>query len=119
MREAIHEAGWPAYPIIVLALSCLFISLRHALIPQRSLVPLIVGTGVAALLFGALGTCLGLQHAASGLLALPADERWIVFVGLKEALNDLDLALFPTLAAALLTGIGSWRLALREAAAHA
>ena len=113
MREILHEAGWPAWPTLLLALSCLAVALRHALVPQRSLVPLAVGSGVAALLMGTLGTVLGVHVSIRHVVELPPEQRFIVLVGVQESLGNLGLALAATLPAALLAAVGSWRMARR------
>lgn len=117
--EFIRLAGWPAYPIVALGLVTLLLAIRHAAIPQRSLVPLLVGAGTATVLFGLLGSVLGLQRSIEYIGQLPAEERWIWLVGWREALCCVDLALVPTVLAALLAGVGSWRMAKRVEAIDA
>lgn len=112
--EYVRLAGWPILFILPLSLVCLALALRHAAIPQRSLVPLIFGFGAAAILFGLFGSVLGLQRSIEYIDQVPPEERWIWIKGLREALMCADFALFPTLLAALLTGIGSWRMARRQ-----
>jgi hypothetical protein len=112
----ILEGGWPMYPILALGVLCLLLAVRHAAVPQRSLVPLIVGSAVAAVLFGFFGTTVGLMHAIEGTRDLPPDERYLWVIGLKEALSCAGSALALVLLATPLATVGSWRLAKRAEA---
>jgi hypothetical protein len=113
MRDIILEAGWPIFFIFAFGFAALAIALRHALVPQRSLVPLIVGAAAITLLFGVFGTTVGLIHAIEGTMRLPPDQRYIWVIGLKEALHDVGAAFALVILAAPLAAIGSFRMARR------
>jgi hypothetical protein len=109
----IREAGWPIYPIMLFGAGALLAAVRHALVPQRSLVPLIVGLCVATLTMGVLGTALGVQHSVIGLVDADPSLRWLLMVGMKEAMCCLDVSLLFVLVAALAGMTGSYRMATR------
>jgi len=109
----IREAGWPIFPIMILGACALASALRHALLPQRSLVPLTVGLCAATLVMGVLGTALGVQHSIHGIIDADPGIRWYVLLGLRESLNCLDGALLFILPALLAGLTGSYRMATR------
>jgi hypothetical protein len=113
MGQIIREAGWPIYPILALGGAALVLSLKYAAFPQRSLRSLVSAILAASLVMGVLGTILGLQHSIEGLHDLPPDERWIVFMGLRECLNCAVMALTLALPTVLALGAGSHRLRRR------
>jgi phosphotransferase system glucose/maltose/N-acetylglucosamine-specific IIC component len=100
LGDFMREAGWPIYPILGFGLAALVMAMSHARRPRESTAQLIRGLGLVTLLIGVLGTILGLQHSIHFIDPLPPDQRWIVFTGLREALNCTVgslLLLFPTL----------------------
>ncbi len=113
MSEIIHEAGWPIYPVLLLSGIALLLSVRHALVPQRSLQPLIVGFIAATIAMGCLGTALGVQHSIGAIREVAPEMRWIFLVGLGESLNNFSASLFLALPAILAAAIGSWKMARR------
>jgi hypothetical protein len=113
MGQVIREAGWPIYPILALGGAALVLSLKYAAFPQRSLRALVLGILGASLVMGVLGSILGLQHSIEGLHDLPPDERWIVFMGLRESLQCAVMSLTMALPTALALGAGSHRLGRR------
>jgi hypothetical protein len=119
LSNVIREAGWPVYFVIAFGAAALVSALRHAAAPERGQLGSIIGFGAVTLLWGALGTALGLQHAISGIPDVEPDQRWIVWVGLREALNNFSLALFIDVAVALLATVGARRLGRQERAASA
>lgn len=110
MREILHEAGWGIYPVLLFGVSSLVLSVWYAVKPQRRLLPLIIGFGVATIIAGFLGTMTGLQHAVSGLHEVTADRRWIFLIGLKEALHNLVMAFVIECTVTLVATVGSYRL---------
>ena len=110
MEDIIREGGWPMYPVMAFGFTALGLSIKHALTPQRSLMPLIIGVAIACLLTGVFGTTVGLQHSIHYIMKLPPDQRWIVAVGLREALNCFATALLLTLPTVLFTMAGAHRI---------
>ncbi len=109
MLEALREAGWGAWPVMLFGLTSLILAVSYAVKPRRRLLPLVVGFGVATIIAGFLGTMTGLQHAVSGLHEVTADRRWIFLIGLKEALNNLVMAFVIECAVTLVATVGSYR----------
>ncbi len=109
----IREAGWPIFPIMIFGAGALAAGIRHALVPQRSLVPMVLGLCVATAVMGLLGTALGVQHSIGGITDADPKYRWLVLVGLRESLNCFDGAFAFILPAALAAMTGSYRMATR------
>lgn len=107
--DFIREAGWPVYPVLALGLTALFLSLRHASAPQKGLLTLIVGFGVAGLLMGLLGTALGIDVTVEGITRIEPERRWIFLIGLKESMRNIELALLLGVPTALLATVGAYR----------
>lgn len=119
LSNVIREAGWPVYFVIAFGAAALVCAVRHAMAPRRGQMPAIVGFAVLTLLWGAFGTAVGLQHSISGIPDADPAERWIVWVGLREALNNFSLALLIDIGVALAATVGARRLARSEAAPSA
>lgn len=117
LENVLREAGWPVYFVIAFGLAGVVAALRHATAPARGQLGTIVGFGVITLLWGAFGAAVGLQHSISGLPDAEPEQRWIVWVGLREALNNFSLALLIDLLVAVLATVGARRLARLERAA--
>ncbi len=109
MLEALREAGWGAWPVMLFGLTSLILAISYAVKPRRRMLPLVVGFGIATILAGFLGTITGLQHAVSGLHQVTADRRWIFLIGLKEASNNLVMAFLLECVVTLVTTVGSYR----------
>jgi len=114
MGQFLREAGWPIYPILMVGLSGLLLSLRYSLFPQRSLRSLTLGLLSATVVMGLLGTVLGVQKSAECLPDVAPDMKWIFFLGLREASNCFVGALTILLPASLAVGVGSWRMGKRQ-----
>ena len=110
MGDIIHEAGWPIFPVLALGLTALALSIRQAISPHPALTRLIAGLTASCILMGVLGTSIGLQLSISGTNHLPPDERWLLFTGLREALNNLSVALGLSIPAVLMSTVGSVRM---------
>lgn len=109
MIEFFQEAGWGIYPVFLFGLLCLGFSIRHSIQPDAGMLALVIGTGVATLLSGVLGTVTGMQVAVRYITELGADERWIFLVGLREALNNMVAALVLAALSTMVTTAGSYR----------
>jgi hypothetical protein len=93
MIDYLHEAGWPIYPVLLFGFTSLLFAIRYARAPQSEVLALVASLGLASLAMGAFGTVVGLQHAIEYIRELPAERRWIVIVGLREALCNMAPAL--------------------------
>ncbi len=111
MGEILREAGWGAWPVMVFGVTSLLLAVRYAVKPERRLLPLIVGFGIATILAGFLGTMTGLQHAVSGLHQVTPDRRWIFLVGLREALHNMVMAFVIEVIVTLVATVGGYRQA--------
>lgn len=109
MREILREGGWPIYPVIVLGVIALVSSLRYTRGRSRERLGSVVGFTLATLLMGALGTGLGLQHAAIGTFHGPPEQRHFILAGFYEAMHNLDFALVFALGSTLIATIGGRR----------
>src|SRR2546423_15093670 len=106
----LQEAGWPVYGVLVLGTVALIQAVRFV---RGSTGAGAVVASTASLLFGgALATAWGVQLAFGGVAQLPhpETEHWIAFVGVKESLYNLDIALLLALVAAMVAGAGRRRV---------
>lgn len=107
--DAIHEAGWPVFPILGFGLSALILAAGYVRRPLESTAGLIRNLSIVTLLLGVFGTVVGLQHSINFIEELPADQRWIVWKGLRETLHNLDFAIVLIVPTWLLYTAGSFR----------
>jgi hypothetical protein len=107
----IREAGWPDWFVFAIGTFALWSALRYSLGDHREALGDAVGGAVATLLAGLGGTVLGVQLSFAGLRALPdpSGQHWIAFVGVKESLYNLDVALAFALAVTLVVVVGRRR----------
>ncbi len=109
MADFLREAGPVALPILLLGTTALVAALIHVAAPSLRLRALAIGSTVTALLMGVFGTVTGFQKALRLLPELAPDRRWIVQVGLREALNGLVLSLAFALVVTLLLTVAALR----------
>lgn len=109
MRLFIMEAGWGIWPVLAFGLITLVLAIRHIQRPDASRLPLIIGFGLTTLLFGALGTIIGVQTSARYIAEVTDAERWIFVLGLRESLNNMVAALFLVVVSTLATTFGTHR----------
>jgi hypothetical protein len=107
----VREAGWPIFLVLTLGVSSLAAALRYWTEPRRELFVAVIGLGSATLIFGLLGTVLGVQMSASHIGEVPNDMKWIFILGLKESLYNLSTALVFAFIDALLLTSGSYKRA--------
>lgn len=107
--DAIHEAGWPVFPILGFGLAALILAAGYVRRPLESTAGLIRNLSIVTLLLGVFGTVLGLQHSIQFIDDLPADQRWIVWKGLRETLHNLDFSILLIVPTWLLYTAGSFR----------
>ena len=114
MSEAFIAGGWGMYPTLLAGLALLAACVRYARRPQARDVPLMLCLGLFTLFAGALGFLTGLMnllgYAASA--QAPAGPT-VLYLGVREALHNLALALLLTMGSALAASVGAWRLAQR------
>ena len=110
IEQAFHEGGWGMWPTLIMGTLALALALRHALVPRPTLLPLIIGIGLATLFSGFLGLTVGLIRTFGFLHQVePANQLAIAFAGTSESMHNLALALILGELLALLTGVGSYR----------
>lgn len=91
MSTFLHEAGFPIWFVLALGITSLLCAARYARDGQARALYAVAGLALATLLAGALGTTVGLQASVRYIHAL--DEKWLFLIGLREALNNLVMAL--------------------------
>lgn len=99
MGTFILEAGWGIWPVIVFGLLSLGYAAKFVRTREQNAFYALLGTAVLTLLAGALGTFTGLQTAAQYIVN--TSEKWLFIVGLREALNNMILALLVVVVDAL------------------
>jgi hypothetical protein len=107
--DIIREAGPPIWFVLVFGAYAIVQAVRYR---RGSEGPgEVIGAVVATFLAGVLGTAWGAQMAFGGLRELPdpAQQHWIAFVGIKEALYNLDVACAACIAAALVATVARRR----------
>lgn len=115
--DFVREGGWPMYPVLACGLAAIVLAARHALWPQRSLRPLVVGLAAAAVAWGLAGTVMGVIHSIGGLDDVGGELKYALFLkGLREALNCAGAGLLAAALVAVPAAVGSWRMARREEA---
>lgn len=107
--DFIREAGFGIWPVMVFGAVAAALAASHALRPRPERMPLIVGASLMTLLFGALGTVLGIQMSVRYLDQVADADRWIFLVGLRESLNNLVAALLVIAVTCLLASLGAYR----------
>jgi hypothetical protein len=107
--DIIREAGWPVWFVLALGTYAVVQAVRRRL--GAASAGELVGAVVATLLCGVLATAWGAQLAFAGIRELPnpSAESWIAWVGVKEALYNLDLACAFGITASLVATVGRRR----------
>jgi hypothetical protein len=105
------EAGFAAYPIVLLGFAAVVVAARHALVPRAGQLPVVAGLGLASLLCAGLGTVLGIQKTIQALhhVQLSAEYVQLLTQGVHESLQNLVMALAFAVLAAVPATIGGWR----------
>jgi hypothetical protein len=113
--DLIREAGFPVWFVLALGAYALVQAVRYR--AGNGSAGELIGAVAATMLVGALATAWGAQLAFAGIRDLPdpAQQHWIAFVGIKEALYNLDLACGFSLAASLFATIAHRRAAITAA----
>ncbi len=116
MHTIIVEAGWPIWPVLALGVASLVGAARVAF--ARAERGTAVALVAATIVMGALGTVLGLQHALEGIDTRGTIANVYYLVGLREALQNVMVALAFAVIDMLLLALGS-RSGAPLAARHA
>ncbi|HEX6839367.1 MAG TPA: hypothetical protein VF334_22475 [Polyangia bacterium] len=111
----IHEAGFPVWFVLASGTFALVQAVRWRAGSADGAA--VLGAVAATLLCGVLGTAWGAQLAFSGMRELPdpAQQGWIAWIGVKEALCNLDVACAFGIAASLVATVGRRRSAVASA----
>ncbi|HKU39999.1 MAG TPA: hypothetical protein VJR89_17685 [Polyangiales bacterium] len=89
--EFIREAGVSVYPVLVAGVVSLAWAARYARARAPDDLSKLMLLAALTLVLGALGTATGLQASVRTIASVP--EKWMFLIGLREALNNLVLAL--------------------------
>jgi hypothetical protein len=89
--DFIRDAGVGVYPVLVSGVLSVAWAVQYARTREPDALSKLVMLGLLTLVFGALGTLTGLQVSVRYIAAIP--EKWLFLVGLREALNNVVLAL--------------------------
>ena len=103
-----RSAGLFAIPILILGGITLWLSIRY-LRGRASHPGAAVAMIFATILTGVLGMVMGFQMGLEHLTTLSPDNRFLIGIGMKEAMNDLVLSLMFALPSTLLLAFGSAR----------
>jgi hypothetical protein len=113
--DIIREASYPIWFVLVAGTYTMVQAIRYR--AGAASAGELVGGVAATLLLGALGTAYGAQLAFAAIRELPdpASQHWIAFVGVKEALCNLDVACAFGVTASLVATVGRRRDAVASA----
>lgn len=117
MIEAFHEGGWPMFPILILGVLLVIAAVRYCMTPEARNLQVVRSMASVTLLFGLLGTLLGMIHCLGAIHQLPHEMVVkITLLGLGESVNNLALALLLMVFAGLFTAVGALRASDRSPA---
>ena len=91
--ELLQEAGYGVWLVLAAGVVATVLGARFAVRAQREGLPLVVACIAATLLAGCLATAVGVQVSAAHLGEVPDGGRWIFLLGVREAMQNLVLAL--------------------------
>ena len=111
LMEAFRNGGWPMYPVLLSGTLLVAAAARYALRPLGEQQRLLRGLSLCTLLWGVLGTTLGLIHTLMGVAPLLPDKAYLVLIGLGESLNNLAFALILIVLATMIRVWGDLRAA--------
>ncbi len=109
MLHFIREGGWPIFIVLTSGAASFGTALRYSRDGQKNLRGVAIALAAATLIAGLFGTVAGVMKSAEYIGDLPPDQKWIVWLGVKESLNNFALALVFAFADALLITRGLWR----------
>ena len=109
MWRFVQESGPVLFPVLLFGAIALLGAMRYFRNPMRELLSLAVGATAATCVMGILGTVQGLQKAARYIAEVPAEDRWIFLIGLRESLNTTAVALFFGVLVSITLTLGAYR----------
>jgi hypothetical protein len=112
----IAEGGWGVFPVMLVGVIAVGLSIAFAVSLRREILPLLGGFWVATLLSGCLGSLVGVRATLRAAEALPALDTAELLANLRESLNSGILGIVFGLLAALVGSAGGFRVAWRAAA---
>ena len=113
-----RDGGWGMFPTLGFGLLLLAIAIRYAVRPEHRLVPLLMSTCILTLASGALGFVSGVITTCRAIEQVDRVGT-ITVLGVGESLNNVAFALIFTVAAAMATSYGAWKLAHARAGGQA
>jgi hypothetical protein len=116
MRDALNDAGWGVFPVLICGLLAVLLSLAFAVSLRRELLPLLAVFWVLTLLDGGLGFGTGLYNSAGTALSRTPVDLTLLVESAREASVNVLAALYLTIAATCLIGVGAFRIAWRGSA---
>jgi hypothetical protein len=111
MFHFIREGGWPMFIVLLSGAASLGTALRYSRDGQKNLLGVAIALAAATVAAGLFGTVAGIMKSAEFIGDVPPDQKWIVWLGVKESLNNFALAMVFSFADALLITRGLWRRA--------
>jgi hypothetical protein len=108
-----RDGGWGMFPTLFFGALLLAVAVRYATIPERRLVPLLLGLGTLTLAVSALGFVSGVIVTCRAVGADSErlrDGTTLAIVGFGESLNNIAFALVFIVLAALAASYGAFRL---------
>jgi len=108
-----RDGGWGMYPTLFFGAILLAVAVRYAAVPERRLVPLLVGLGTLTMAVSALGFVSGVIVTCRVVGASTErlrDGTTLAIVGFGESLNNIAFALVFIVLGALAASYGAFRL---------
>jgi hypothetical protein len=102
----IQEAGYAVWGVLALGAMATALGVRFAIRPRKEDLPVVAALVVATLLFGTLGTIIGVQVSAAHIGEVEEGRRFIFLLGVREALHNLVLAVAFGLGTTLCVALG-------------
>lgn len=112
MTTFLEEAGFVAWPLLVLAAVALWQSIRYLGTARTRHLAAASGAALLSLFLSGLGVVVGFQYSVAAAASAGAATN-LVLLGLAESLNGAVLALLTCLLATLLLSIGAYRSGAR------
>src|SRR5260221_3634616 len=93
-----RDVGWPMFPELLLGLTAVGLAIAHAARPTRGLFWSALGVGIGVVLFGLLGTLIGLIHSFAAVAGVdPSMKATLLPNGISEAMSCTSFAVGLTI----------------------